>query len=901
MILGFRIAASIVLLALGAPAFAQETTTGSIAGVIEDRSKAVLPGAAITVASPALIGTKTATTNERGEYAIRLLPPGRYVVTATMSGFADIARQNIEVRVGQTAAVNLQMGPAGVSETLNVRAEPPVIDVRNTMRNFTVDAEAIALIPLGISQHYNDLWVSAPGVADTSATFPDRQPSINGAAITQNKVYIDGIDAGDHVNAGTSTNLNHSVIQEAGISTGAFQAQSGFGSGGMMNIVTRSGGNSYRGGASFFLTPKQWNDTNLPGTAPADIETYYPEGHVGGPIRRDRLWFFASEKYVYEDEGIFNVSAYRSIEKSHEFYTKLTYQPAERHRLTYTYQRDRRSDDPNFGTASFAYDATPMAWSGGYMTGLNWDYQVGSKGLINVLASYFDKPNTTDGRNGVAPRTQFANTAGTIILTDGNYDRDQTNEQTRPYITASFTQSVVAAGSHDLRLSTELYPQTRRLNRLRMNVVEQYRDSPTFGPRQLWRVMTPRPDGEVENDTVDHAYSFAVQDSWRPARQLTVNAGLRYETNRTAIEGRDEPLLDYDSWSPRAGVAYQLDENTVLKSSYSRIGEKFALDFAFSFFPNSIVFDTATSSQVNGVLDTFTTGAPTAATTTRNVSRPVPSVSEYVATVQRQLPGKIAVDLSYVQRRFGHFSESVDRNLILDIPNKAFVGRVDPAFDALLDVVDTNRVKRSYRSVQLWVNRRLADRWQVNGSYTYAIDEQKGEFGYYSTANAAQQFAYGDRAADFFETQNGSRHNVKLAGSYTLPWDVTAGLYYSVTSDRVLLDTYQELPAGALPPRVTLSNGRVVNDPLFNPVLLVAPPSDEVGRKIGGVHLLNFQLQKTFRFGRHQFRVTGMAYNLPNNAARTGYSSTNIANPNYSQLSGVQRPRAGQFSFGWEF
>ena len=180
---GFRFAALIALLAPGAPAFAQETT-GSIAGVIEDRSKAVLPGASLTVSSPALIGTKAAVTNERGEYAIRLLPPGIYVVSATMPGFADVARQNIEVRVGQTATVNLQMGPAGVSETLNVRAEAPVIDVRNTMRNFTVDAEAIALIPLGISQHYNDLWVSAPGVSDTAATFPDRQPSVNGAAIT---------------------------------------------------------------------------------------------------------------------------------------------------------------------------------------------------------------------------------------------------------------------------------------------------------------------------------------------------------------------------------------------------------------------------------------------------------------------------------------------------------------------------------------------------------------------------------------------------------------------------------------------------------------------------------------------------------------------------------------------
>lgn len=894
------LAVLVALLAIGSPAAAQETT-GTIAGTIEDTSKAVLPGVTVMVTGPTLLGTKTTVTNERGEYTLRLLPPGRYGVTAELSGFATVVRRDIEVRVGQVASVDLQMSPAALNETMEVRAEAPVIDMRNTSRNFTVDSQAIALIPLGIAQHYNDLWSVAPGVADSAATFPDRQPSVNGAAISQNKVYVDGIDAGDHVNAGTTTNMNHAVIQEVGISTGALEAQSGFGSGGVMNIVTRSGGNSFSGGASIFLTPKRWNDTNLPGTTPADVETYYPEVHAGGPIQRDRLWFFASDKYLYENEGIFNVSAYRSIEKSHEFYAKLTYQPAERHRLTYTYQRDRKLDDPSFGTATFGYDATPKGWLGGYMTGVNWDYQIGSKGLLHVVASYFDKPNSTDGRNGNAPRVQYANAAGSILFTDGNYDRDQTNEQTRPYIMASFTRNLIAGGSHDFKASTELYPRTRRLNRLRMNKIEIYRDSPIYGPRQLWRVNTPRPAERVDNDTIDRAYAFALQDTWRPARKLTVNGGIRYETNRTAIEGREEPLLDFDSWSPRAGVAYQIDDKTVAKASVSRIGEKFALDFAFSFFPNSVVFDTATSSQVNGVLDTFTTGAPLAATTMRNVSRPVPSVVEYVASVQRQLPGKVAVDVSFVQRRFGHFAESVDRNLILDIPNKQFVGRVDPAFDALLDVVDTNRIKKSYRTIQVWVNRRLANRWQFNGNYTYGVDKQEGEFGYYSAANAALQFAYGDRAAEFFETVNGARHNVKLSGSYTLPFDVTAGVYYSTYSDRVLLDTYQALPAGTLAPRITLSNGRVVADPLFNPVLLVAPPSEEAGRRIGGTHLLNFQLQKSFRFGTHQFRVTAMAYNLPNNAARRTYASTDINSPNYNTLTGAQRPRAGQLSFGWEF
>ncbi|HXI14619.1 MAG TPA: TonB-dependent receptor [Thermoanaerobaculia bacterium] len=882
-------------------AFGQETS-GSIGGTIADASNAVLPGVTVSVAGPALMGTKTAVTNDRGEYVIRPLPPGRYEVRTQLGGFVAVVRPGVEVRVNQTASVDFSMAMATMSETTMVTADPPVIDFRNTSRNYTVTSDAIALIPLGTSQQYTDLWVIAPGVRDSLATSGSGvSPSINGAGGTQNKVFVDGIDAGDHVNAGTTTYLNQAVIREVAISTGAFEAQSGFGTGGLMNIVTRSGGNEFGGGASIFLTPKSFNDTNFPGTVPADVETYYPEIHLGGPILRDRLWFFGTEKYLHESRGIFNVSAYRNEVRSHEIYGKLTFQPTSRNNLTYTYQRDRRLDDPSFGTPSFTIDATPQGHFGGYMTGLNWDYQIGDNALVSVLASYFDKPNTTNGRNGDAPRTQFANAAGSIHTTSGNYDRDQTNEQTRPYFAGSFTQSFTAGGSHDVKLSTELYPRTRRLNRLRLNVVEQYRDSAQFGPRQLWRVLTPRPLGGVENDTIDRGYAFAIQDSWRPGRRLTVNGGIRYETNHTDIEGRAEPLLDYESWSPRLGVAFQIDDKTVVKSSVSRIGEKFALDFAFTFFPNTIVFDTAESSKVNGVLDIFTTGAPSAGTTQRNVSRPVPSVIEYVVSVQRQLPGQVAVDLSYVQRKFGHFAEAVDRNLILDIPNKKFIGRVDPRFDSLIDIVDTGRIKRSYRSVQLWANRRLANRWQLNGSYTYALDKQEGEYGYFSAGNAALQFAYGDQASEFFEQERGGRHNLKLSGSYTLPFGVTAGAYFGLFSNTFSYDTYQALPAGTTAPRITLSNGRTVADPLFNPTLLVAPPSERVGRGIGGTKLLNLQLQKTFQMRANQFRVTALVYNVANANARLGYGSSNIASPSYNTLFGVQRPRAGQLSFGWEF
>ncbi|HET7712907.1 MAG TPA: carboxypeptidase-like regulatory domain-containing protein, partial [Thermoanaerobaculia bacterium] len=163
------------------PLLAQEKT-GSIAGTIVDSSGGALPGVTVTVTSPALIGSRSAVTNEHGEYLIQLLPPGTYQVRTELSGFGPMVRPGIEVRVSQNAAVNFRMATAVITETTTVTAEAPVIDVRNTSRNYTVDANAVALIPLGTGQQYTDLWVMAPGVRDTLATAGGAGlPSINGA------------------------------------------------------------------------------------------------------------------------------------------------------------------------------------------------------------------------------------------------------------------------------------------------------------------------------------------------------------------------------------------------------------------------------------------------------------------------------------------------------------------------------------------------------------------------------------------------------------------------------------------------------------------------------------------------------------------------------------------------
>lgn len=888
-------------LAMAAGAAAQGTS-GTVEGTVRDSSGAALPGVSVVLTGPALMGERATTSGDAGTYRLVLVPPGDgYQLEARLSGFGAVVRRDLEVRAGQTVTVDLSMAVASVTEAVEVRAASPVVDLRSTVRSFTVDAQAVSHIPLTTSQRYADLFTLVPGVNDQlDAPGLGTNLVVNGAGATQNKVYVDGIDTTDHVNASLVTELNSAVIQEVSIATSGFDATSGFGTGGSMDIVTKSGGNRFSGGASMFLTPQRFNDTNREGVPPADVETYFPEVHLGGPIRRDVLWFFGSDKYLHQNSGFVGISDFQKEVRGHQAYGKVTHRVSPRHLLAYVFQWDERESKNDFATPIFTEDATSVASFGGYMTGVNWNYQAGSNRFLQVVGSYFDKPGTTNGRNGDSPRRIYQDVRGSVLRFEDNYDRDLTNEANRWYFSGRYTQSFTAGGSHDLQVSSEYYPFRRRLTRQRLNVLETYRDSAIHGPRQLFQVQTPRPLEGTDNEGIDRAFGFGIQDSWRPVQRLTVNAGVRYDYNRTSITGVDQSFTDFGSWSPRVAAAYALNDRTVIKGGFARLGQKFALDFLFTFYPNAIVYDTAQSSQVNGVLDTFFTGTSTA-TTTRNIDRRVPYALEYTLSVQRQLPWRIALEAGYVQRRFKGFTDSIDRNLILDVANRRFVGRIDPAFDALTDVVTNDRQQQVYRALQLWANRRFADRWQLDASYTYQINRQEGEFGLGTTANAAQQFAYGDRASAFFETTSGTRHLLKLAGSYRFPWDVTLGVYYSKKGPTVRLDTYNPAGIGAVAPRVTLSNGRVVPDPLFNPELLVAPPDEEVGREIGGAHLLNLQLEKAFRVGAHRFRVIGLAYNLPNAARVLNYTSSNVANANYGRISSVQPPRAAQLAFGWEF
>src|SRR6186997_2102990 len=236
----------LVIAALAVPAFAQEQR-GSIEGVVRDASGAVLPGA--TVDATSNVGQPVSTvTDALGTYRFPALPPGNYKLTANLQGF--VAREVVDVRVGlgQIKKVDFSLPLSGVTETVQVTAETPLVDVRQSSRQANIRAEQVELLPKG--RDFTTLVTQAPGANQESKL---GGLSIDGASAGENRYIIDGIETTNLQNGTSGKNVIVDFIEEVQVKSSGYTAEFGGATGGVINAVTKSGTNDFHGSALFNL------------------------------------------------------------------------------------------------------------------------------------------------------------------------------------------------------------------------------------------------------------------------------------------------------------------------------------------------------------------------------------------------------------------------------------------------------------------------------------------------------------------------------------------------------------------------------------------------------------------------------------------------------------------------
>ncbi|HEX6124616.1 MAG TPA: TonB-dependent receptor [Pyrinomonadaceae bacterium] len=278
---------------------AQTSTTGSVEGVVTDPNGAVVPNAAVTLSGPNLIRPQTTTAGPDGVYRFASVPPGRYTVeVAATAGFGARKQENIEVNLGRGTTVNLEVSAAGVGETVDVVASSEIDQTTNTTGS-NISTEFFSNIPT--SRTVQGLYTIAPTVTRSGlrdASGRDRDPSVAGSSGPENNYILDGVNTTDPAFGGGGANLPFEFVQEVEIKTGAFGADQGLSTGGVFNVITKSGGNEFHGDIFAYGNPSSFvSETKhfpLTGLAPNGFSEVDAGGDIGGPIIKNRLTFFAA-------------------------------------------------------------------------------------------------------------------------------------------------------------------------------------------------------------------------------------------------------------------------------------------------------------------------------------------------------------------------------------------------------------------------------------------------------------------------------------------------------------------------------------------------------------------------------------------------------------------------------
>src|SRR5690349_5995690 len=298
----FGLSALLMCFALFAgSAVAQTSTTGSIEGTVTDSAGAAVPGIAVRVSGTNLISAQTATTDSNGRYKVLNLPPGRYSVAVEADkGFAKFEKNEVEVNLSRTTSVEVQLQPAGAQATVTVTdTAGAAVDVSGTTTGSNVSSDQFSNFPT--QRTVQGLYTIAPTVTRSGlrdATGRDRDPSVAGASGPENNYILDGVNVTDPAFGGSGANLPFEFVQEVEIKTGAYGPEYGRSTGGIFNVITKSGGNQFHGDVFGYGTTKSlvrevknfpFTGSAFTGFSEADVG-----GDIGGPIVKDKLWFFGA-------------------------------------------------------------------------------------------------------------------------------------------------------------------------------------------------------------------------------------------------------------------------------------------------------------------------------------------------------------------------------------------------------------------------------------------------------------------------------------------------------------------------------------------------------------------------------------------------------------------------------
>jgi hypothetical protein len=584
---------------------AQGLQTGTLQGTVKDQSGAVLPGVTVLVTSPALQGSRETVSDGNGVYTIPALPPGLYSVRFELPGFAPFVHSDAIVPLGSVAVIDASMQVATLTEVVNVRAQTSnALVVPTGQSNLT--AKELNTIPVGRTPAR--IAEFAPGLTDNTPNVG--QVTISGAFAYDNVFMIDGVDLNDNL-FGTANNVFiEDAIDETQVLTSGISAEFGRFSGGVINMITKRGGNTFSGSVRLNFTNPAWaNESPLEksrNTTHPDTLSKFLEGTFGGPIVRDRLWFFSAGRR--ERSSANNVTALTTIPwttttSNDRYEIKVTGTPANNHTIQGSYV-DNKTEQGDLASlnAGLSLDTTVLVtrqtpnklfvtnYSGVlgsrvFVTGQFSEKKFGFRNAGGTSTALADSPFRA---RGVAPGT----TSGQHYHAPFFSALDPEDRDNQQYAgSVSYFLTTRSTGTHNLKAGAERFTSSRvgGNSQSATNYVFQSDYLITGGVPQLdaqgrliplyvpgtSRVQNWLPTLGATMDITTN--SFYVQDHWAASDHFSFDLGLRFEKANSEATG-DIIGADTSSFVPRLGMTYDPrgDGRMTFQATYAHYSGKYS-------------------------------------------------------------------------------------------------------------------------------------------------------------------------------------------------------------------------------------------------------------------------------------------------------------------------------------
>jgi outer membrane receptor protein involved in Fe transport len=862
-----RVAAALLAVLTLLPFTAYAATTGNINGTVTDGTGAALPGVTVTVSGPSLQGARTAVTNSAGEFNLALLPPGNYRVEFGLGGFDTVVRENVRVSLDQSTPLNATMALGAVAEAITVTAEAVVVDPTQTTVQQNFGTQHLKYATIGSAgRTYQNVLQQAPGVAGGS------NPQVMGANLGQNNYMLDGVNTTDPVTHTFGSNLPFDAIQEVSIQTLGKDAEYGRAIGGVINVVTKSGGNEFSGTFDARLTNDELSETNDFYGDTQEYQEFKPAATLGGPVMRDRLWFFGTLERVDNARdnparsfagGAFTITPGTRTFDGWNSLLKFTATPAANHTLAVRFTDNRATIEHANDSALYTPEADAKQLQDSQV------YNVGYDAIINPNWLASAQIGVRRGYLEASPMSGDIDRLGLVHFNYGyaldNYTNYQFGERNRDELIASTTYFFQGAGSHTLKAGFNL-------DQAEFSSYNNFTGQGAFdsvctaafgytGPCGGFAYVRDRRTQPAPNNSLNQPYyanvyqinpsetfeselnAFYIQDEWHPISNVTARIGLRYETMDFTTPGDVPNQPSFAELQPRVGVAWDVFNNarTVVHGFWGQVMDDNGLTLA-SFgsaqpsYVRLFLYNPAT--QKYDIDTGISQGGSSGNAYDPDLEATVSSEANIGFT--QRVWTNTSFDLTGVWRE----SDNMFEDGCVDADCHYFISTNRPGGQDVL--------KSEYQGVIAKLETRPFS-W-LSGLVSYTWSESKGSVEY--TQNAGSDF---DVAPAHFVNRYGflsddSRHRLKASGFVRAPFGTTFGLdgYYQTGLPR----NYT----------MTLGNPNAVAGPVYSgsPVgfygtVFLEPRGSE---RHDDLYRLDFQALHEFTFGRVRMGLIGTVYNI---------------------------------------